>query len=42
LSELWNASGTEFHAEVVSALASALPVVTTVVSKEPVSEACVA
>jgi putative nucleotidyltransferase with HDIG domain len=42
LSELWNASGTEFHAEVVSALASALPVVTTVVSKEPASEACVA
>jgi putative nucleotidyltransferase with HDIG domain len=42
LSELWNASGTEFHAEVVSALASALPVVTTVVSKDPVAEACVA
>jgi putative nucleotidyltransferase with HDIG domain len=42
LSELWNASGTEFHAEVVSALASALPVVTTVVPKEPVAEACVA
>jgi putative nucleotidyltransferase with HDIG domain len=42
LSELWNAAGTEFHAEVVSALASALPVVTTVVSKEPLSEACVA
>ena len=42
LSELWQCAGTEFHAEVVSALASALPVVTTVVSKEPVSEACVA
>jgi putative nucleotidyltransferase with HDIG domain len=42
LSELWNASGTEFHAEVVSALASALPVVTTVVPKEPLTEACVA
>jgi putative nucleotidyltransferase with HDIG domain len=42
LSELWNASGTEFHAEVVSALASALPVVTTVVAKEPAAEACVA
>jgi putative nucleotidyltransferase with HDIG domain len=41
LSELWNASGTEFHAEVVSALATALPV-TTVVSKEPMAEACVA
>ncbi len=42
LRELWNASGTEFHAEVVSALASALPVVMTVVPKEPVAEACVA
>jgi putative nucleotidyltransferase with HDIG domain len=42
LSELWNASGTEFHAEVVSALASALPVVTTVVPKEPLAEAYVA
>src|SRR4029078_1765760 len=42
LRDLWSASGTEFHAEVVSALASALPVVTTVVAKEPVSEACVA
>jgi putative nucleotidyltransferase with HDIG domain len=43
LSELWNASGTEFHAEVVSALASALPVVTTTVAaKEPLAEACVA
>jgi putative nucleotidyltransferase with HDIG domain len=42
LSELWNASGTEFHAEVVSALATALPVVTTVVAKEPIAEACVA
>jgi putative nucleotidyltransferase with HDIG domain len=42
LSELWNAAGTEFHAEVVSALASALPVVTTVVSKESFAEACVA
>jgi hypothetical protein len=42
LSELWNASGTEFHADVVSALASALPVVTTVAAKEPIAEACVA
>src|SRR5262245_3096335 len=42
LSELWNAAGTEFHAEVVSALASALPVVTTVVSRESLVEVCVA
>jgi putative nucleotidyltransferase with HDIG domain len=42
LSELWNAAGTEFHAEVVSALAAALPIVTTVIAKEPITEACVA
>jgi putative nucleotidyltransferase with HDIG domain len=29
LSELWRASGTEFHAEIVEALAAALPVATT-------------
>jgi putative nucleotidyltransferase with HDIG domain len=43
LSELWNASGTEFHAEIVSALATALPVTTVAAKdKEPVAEACVA
>jgi putative nucleotidyltransferase with HDIG domain len=42
LSELWNAAGTEFHADVVSALATALPVFTTVAAKEPMVEVCVA
>jgi len=44
LSELWNASGTEFHAEIVSALATALPVATMTASKEKetVAEAYVA
>jgi putative nucleotidyltransferase with HDIG domain len=42
LSELWNASGTEFHAEVVGALARALPVTTIIAPKEAVAEACVA
>jgi HD-GYP domain-containing protein (c-di-GMP phosphodiesterase class II) len=41
LSELWNASGTEFHAEIVSALAIALPVATTVV-RERAAEVWVA
>jgi putative nucleotidyltransferase with HDIG domain len=42
LSELWRTSGTEFHAEIVGALATALPIVTTTVAKEPLAEAWVA
>ena len=41
LRELWNAAGTEFHAEIVGALATALPSVTSAV-REPILEAYVA
>ena len=43
LSELWNAAGTEFHADIVTALAETLPVVTTPPpAREQMVEACVA
>ena len=42
LGELWRTAGTEFHADIVGALATALPVVTSAIAKEPAVEARVA